>query len=82
MLEPVAGIVDQPDMAKAGALLAHQFDHIDAGYRTENRIEAASHEGGRVRNRFTVKRGSLLEIAFGVAIAIERAPEATVFEIG
>jgi hypothetical protein len=78
LLKPVADILHQPDVAKVGALLTHQFDHIDAGYHAEDRFEAASHKGGRVRNWLAVKRGNVFEIAFGVAIAIERAPEATV----
>jgi hypothetical protein len=81
MLKPVARILDQPDVAKVGAMLTHQFDHIDAGYHTEDRVDAASHEGGRLRNQLAVKRGSLFEIAFGVAIAIERTPEATVLKL-
>jgi hypothetical protein len=30
LLKPVAGILHQPDVAQVGALLAHQFDHVDA----------------------------------------------------
>src|ERR1700682_4418997 len=42
LLKPMAGILHQPDVAKVGALLTHQFDHIDAGYHAEDRFEAAS----------------------------------------
>lgn len=77
LLKPMAGILHQPDVVKVGALLTHQFDHIDAGYHAEDRFEAASHKGGWVRKWLAVKRGKLFKIAFGVAIAIERAPEPT-----
>jgi hypothetical protein len=49
LLKPVASILHE-NVAKVGALLAHQFDHIDAGYHAEDCFEAASHKGGRVRN--------------------------------
>ena len=41
LLKPVAGILHHPDEAKIGTLLAHQLDHIDAGYHAQHRLEAA-----------------------------------------
>ena len=45
----MAGTLHQADVAQVGALLTHQFDHIDAGYHAEDWFEAASHKGGRMR---------------------------------
>jgi hypothetical protein len=75
LLKPVAGIPRCAERSE-GRRIA-QFNHIDAGYHAQDRFEAAGQKGGRMREWLAVKRGKLFEIAFGVAIAIERAPDAT-----